>query len=84
MCASSQSFGTLPSSSDLLKRYVIAGVFEDILQTTSKGKQIDIALLDFSKAFDKVPHQRLNNNFFLASVTIPLIGSAHFFTTVYN
>jgi hypothetical protein len=34
---------------------------EDILKTTSKGKQIDIALLDFSKAFDKVPHQRLNN-----------------------
>jgi hypothetical protein len=40
---------------------------EDILKTTSKGKQIDIALLDFSKAFDKVPHQRLNNKliFFL-------------------
>ena len=34
---------------------------EDILKTTSKGKQIDIALLDFSKAFDKVPHQRFNN-----------------------
>jgi hypothetical protein len=25
---------------------------EDILKTTSKGKQIDIVLLDFSKAFD--------------------------------
>ena len=34
---------------------------EDILKTTSKGKQIDIALLDFSKAFDKVSHQRVNN-----------------------
>jgi hypothetical protein len=34
---------------------------EDILKTTSKGKQIDIALLDFSKAFDKVLHQRVNN-----------------------
>jgi hypothetical protein len=34
---------------------------EDILKTTSKEKQIDIALLDFSKAFDTVPHQRLNN-----------------------
>ena len=32
-----------------------------LIPTTSKGKQIDIALLDFSKAFDKVPHQRLNN-----------------------
>ena len=26
---------------------------EDILKTTSKGKQIDIALLYFSKAFNK-------------------------------
>jgi hypothetical protein len=58
---------------------------EDILKTTSKGKQIDIALLDFSKTFDKVPNQRLNNKLiFLASVTTPLIGSAHFFTTVHN
>jgi hypothetical protein len=34
---------------------------EDILKTTSKGKQIDIALLDFSKTFNKVLHQRFNN-----------------------
>jgi hypothetical protein len=32
-----------------------------ILKTTLKGKQIDIALLDFSKTFDKVLHQRFNN-----------------------
>jgi hypothetical protein len=31
MCASSQSFGTLLSSSDLLKRYVIAGVISSAI-----------------------------------------------------
>ena len=41
---------------------------EDILKTTSKGKQIDIALLDFSKAFNKVPRQRFNNRFNLFGI----------------
>ena len=31
----------------------------DLLQSFDKGKQIDIAILDFSKAFDTVPHDRL-------------------------
>jgi hypothetical protein len=31
MCASSQSFGAVPSSSDLLKRYVIAGVISSAI-----------------------------------------------------
>ena len=41
---------------------------EDILKTTSKGKQIDIALLDFSKAFDKVSHQRVNNELIVCGI----------------
>ena len=31
----------------------------DLALTLDKGKQTDVILLDFSKAFDKVPHQRL-------------------------
>ncbi|KAL8613876.1 hypothetical protein ACOMHN_032866 [Nucella lapillus] len=31
----------------------------DIAKRLSKGAQVDVVLLDFSKAFDKVPHQRL-------------------------
>jgi hypothetical protein len=60
MCASSQSFGTLPRTKRSCETQLILSL-EDILKATTKGKQIDIALLDFSKAFDKVPHQRLNN-----------------------
>ena len=32
---------------------------DDILQNVNNRKQTDCAILDFSKAFDKVPHQRL-------------------------
>jgi hypothetical protein len=31
----------------------------DIAKRLCKGAQVDVVLLDFSKAFDKVPHQRL-------------------------
>ena len=34
-------------------------LFHDLASSLDKGKQIDMAILDFSKAFDKVPHQRL-------------------------
>jgi hypothetical protein len=30
-----------------------------IAKNLSEGKQVDAILLDFSKAFDKVPHERL-------------------------
>jgi hypothetical protein len=30
-----------------------------MLQSFDKGKQVDIGILDFSKAFDTVPHDRL-------------------------
>jgi hypothetical protein len=32
---------------------------QKLAKTQSEGKQIDAILLDFSKAFDKVPHNRL-------------------------
>jgi len=32
-----------------------------MLKNRDQGKQIDVAILDFSKAFDTVPHRRLLN-----------------------
>ena len=32
---------------------------QELAKTQSEGKQIDAILLDFSKTFDKVPHNRL-------------------------
>ena len=32
---------------------------QDLAKGLNDGEQIDAVLLDFSKAFDKVPHQRL-------------------------
>ena len=32
---------------------------DELLKSLDKGKQHDLAILDFSKAFDKVPHKRL-------------------------
>jgi hypothetical protein len=32
---------------------------QDLAADLDKGQQIDTVLLDFSKAFDKVPHRRL-------------------------
>ena len=34
-------------------------LFEDLARNTSAGKQTDLILLDFSKAFDKVNHSNL-------------------------
>ena len=34
-------------------------LIEDLARNASLGKQIDIILLDFSKAFDKVNHSKL-------------------------
>ena len=34
---------------------------DDIARQLNQGNQVDMAILDFSKAFDKVPHIRLSN-----------------------
>ena len=34
-------------------------VIEDIFEMIDEGHEVDVVYLDFSKAFDKVPHQRL-------------------------
>jgi len=34
---------------------------EDISKAMDRKKQVDLVLLDFCKAFDKVPHKRLLN-----------------------
>ena len=36
-------------------------VYHELIQALAKGKEIDIAYLDFAKAFDKVPHCALLN-----------------------
>ena len=35
------------------------GLYQDLAQSLDKKKQTDLAILDFSKAFDTVPHQHL-------------------------
>ena len=37
----------------------LAITIDDLLRSYDKGQQIDIAILDFSKAFDTVPHRKL-------------------------
>ena len=36
-------------------------VYHEVIQALAKGKEIDIAYLDFAKVFDKVPHCALLN-----------------------
>jgi len=38
-------------------------VVEDILAAMDQRYQVDVILLDFNKAFDTVPHQRLLKNY---------------------
>ena len=35
---------------------------EDLAMNLDHGNQMDMIILDFSKAFDKAPHQRLISN----------------------
>jgi hypothetical protein len=39
--------------------FILLITINDLLKSYDKGKQIDMAILDFSKAFDTVPHKKL-------------------------
>ena len=43
--------------------------FEDVTSSVDNGKPVDVVYLDFQKAFDKVPHQRLLHKIKMHSVT---------------
>ena len=50
---------------------------EELHQNLSDGKQTDVILLDFSKAFDKVNHEKLIYKLHMATVSVvePCLGS---------
>ena len=37
----------------------LISTIQELSASIAKGKQVDVILLDFAKAFDKVPHERL-------------------------
>jgi len=53
---SEYQFGFLPGRSTTIQ---LLNVMEDWTRTLDEGGQIDAVYMDFMKAFDKVPHQRL-------------------------
>ena len=53
----------------------------DIASKLSRGKQIDAVLLDFSKAFDKVPHKRLLHKLHFYGVRNSTLGWIQAFLT---
>ena len=48
-------------------------IINDLLSNLNENKQTDILLLDFAKAFDKVPHERLCQKLFHYGVRGPLL-----------
>ena len=54
---------------------------DDLLKSYDKGKQIDMAILDFSKAFDTVPHDRLLHKLTSYGITDPLLSWLRCFLT---
>ena len=56
----------------------------DMLQSFHKGKQVDIGILDFSKAFDTVPHDRLLHKIDQYGIRGPLHTRLTYFLTERN
>ena len=48
-------------------------IINDLLSNLNANKQIDILLLDFTKAFDKVPHEQLCQKLFHYGIRGPLL-----------
>ncbi|CAM4525306.1 unnamed protein product [Caretta caretta] len=49
--------------------------FEGVNKHVDKGGPVDIVYLDFQKAFDKVPHQRLVSSHGIREKVLPWIGN---------
>ena len=54
LCDNQHGFRKMRSCESQLIQFV-----DDLARTMCSGKQVDVAVMDFSKAFDVVPHQRL-------------------------
>ena len=54
--------GFLKARSCLTNLIPMVWFFEEITKWVDEGSPIDIIYLDFQKAFDKVPHQRLKSH----------------------
>jgi hypothetical protein len=54
---------------------------DDLMISFDSGKQIDIAILDFSKAFDTVPHDLLLHKFYSYGITDPILSWLRSFLT---
>ena len=51
-----------------------------LFNKVADGGQVDAAVLNFSEAFDKVPHSRLMKNLFLMVFRVPLTTESRHFS----
>ena len=54
---------------------------QDLLTSFDKNKQVDVAVLDFSKAFDTVPHNKLLHKLYHFGIQGPLLSWLRCFLT---
>ena len=54
---------------------------QDLLTSFENGKQVDVAILDFSKAFDTVPHNKLLHKLYHLGIQGPLLSWLRNFLT---
>ena len=67
----SNQHGFMPKRSCLTN---LLEFMEDVTNTADNGSSVDIIYLDFSKAFDKVPHQRLLKKFEAHGIQGKILG----------
>ena len=54
---------------------------QDLLTSFEHGKQVDVAILDFSKAFDTVPHNKLLHKLYHLGIQGPILSWLRNFLT---